>query len=346
MLSMIESTKKQVRNIMIFVKYVWKKDNYFKVNIYNSIKIRLKGFTSNQYVLYNLSKNDSREYITEQERWYSRNINRHYSVVLDDKLLFHEMFKNHITLPDNLFMVKNNRILDMDGSELNSLALQQIAMSQKSMFMKPIIGGGGKGIFKIIFKDNKFYVNDDHYSIDELYNLLVKSDEYIACSAIEQAEFSSTFYNESVNTIRIITVFDSEISSIKVTDAVHRFGTSRTGSVDNASKGGIFANIDVITGVMSEARSYYDETYQSHPDTAVKIKDVKIPGWHEIIEECKSVAIKFPYIPYMAWDVAMTKEGISVVEINASTDLQIIQIFGGKRNSELGKFLNDHNCLN
>ena len=68
------------------------------------------------------------------------------------------------------------------------------------------------------------------------------------------------------------------------------------------------------------------------------IEGQKVPKWEELKEMCISVASKFSYIPYMAWDIVITENGFKVIEINASTDLTLVQMWDGKRNSELGKF--------
>ena len=121
--------------------------------------------------------------------------------------------------------------------------------------------------------------------------------------------------------------------------AVHRFGTNRSGIVDNASSGGIFANIDIKTGILEEAYSYYSKDfYEKHPDTGIQIKGVKIPNWNMIKENLLKIATKFPYINFVAWDIVPTKEGFSVIEGNTSTGFGLLQGKHGIAKSELAEF--------
>lgn len=307
--------------------------------------MKLKGFTPDQYILYNLKKNNIDDYISEKERWYSRRINKQYTVVLDDKLIFYEVFSKYLNIPENIFFVRNKKFIDLKGNELSFKVVKDIIELNKEIFVKPIIGGGGKGVFKIGVKSNNFYLNGNKISEVELSELLLSRDNHVANPAVEQSTFSKSFYPDSVNTIRLVTTYDYNISKSIATNALHRFGTSKTGVVDNASSGGLFSEIDISTGIMSEARNYLNEKFPRHPDTNCEIEGVKIPKWDEIVSECLEVAQLFPFIPYMAWDIVLTNEGISVIEINASTDLLLIQIFRGMRNSQLGYFLESQGCL-
>lgn len=97
--------------------------------------------------------------------------------------------------------------------------------------------------------------------------------------------------------------------------------------------------IDIKQGILSEAKNYKNEVHEIHPDSKVKIKGQKVPKWEELKKMCRHVASQFPYIPYMAWDIVITQNGFKVIEINASTGLTLLQMWEGKRNTELGSFL-------
>ncbi len=47
----------------------------------------------------------------------------------------------------------------------------------------------------------------------------------------------------------------------------------------------------------------------------------------------------------MAWDIVITEDSFSVIEINASTGIDLIQLWGGEKNKELGRFYKKHNIF-
>ncbi len=334
--------KKRIKYVIVNIRnyyyHVLKAKNNFKIPSTKVIKMKLKGFTPDEYVLYNLQKNNIKNYISEKERWYTRRINERYSIILDDKLIFYEVFKKYFKIPKNIFYIKENMIIDLNGNVIKSQMLKEIIKKYKALFLKPIIGGGGIGIFKVSFNNN-YKLNDKNIKFNDLYNFILKHDGFVATLAIKQKGYANKIYPKSVNTIRIITFYDSNTATVNILEALHRFGTSKTKIVDNASSGGIFAKIDIQTGELSEARDYKNDCFVKHPDTKHLIKGVIIPNWNKIKIKCIKVAKMFPYIPYMAWDIVINSNEFEVIEINASTDLTLFQMFEGKRFTMLGKSL-------
>ena len=107
------------------------------------------------------------------------------------------------------------------------------------------------------------------------------------------------------------------------------------------------ANIDLDTGVLSEARCLHNRNvYEVHPDSGAPIKGAKIPGWAKIKEEMLELANKLPYMHFIAWDILVTEDGsICIIEANTSSGVNIIQLWGGQRNGELGDFYRFHKVI-
>ena len=47
----------------------------------------------------------------------------------------------------------------------------------------------------------------------------------------------------------------------------------------------------------------------------------------------------------IAWDVAVTSEGLFIIEANSSSGVNILQLWEGQRNKELGEFLKYHKII-
>ena len=106
---------------------------------------------------------------------------------------------------------------------------------------------------------------------------------------------------------------------------VLRVGVGDSG-VDNASSGGIYALVDCESGlVTTEAMNYKGERYEKHPDTGVGFVGFSIPMW----DKCKAlVSEAVPLtkgVPMVGWDIAITAEEPTIIEVNESPDLFILQ---------------------
>lgn len=329
-------------SIINYILLVVRQPNSFKITFFKSIRMKFLGFTPNQYILYELDKNDVKNYISEFKRWETRKINKQYTIALDDKLLFYDLFKHHLDIPRNIFRVKNKFLIDDKGRPINKNKLCKIIIDEQKVYLKPIVGGGGKGIFLVEYSLGKWKIDEDVVSFDTVYNEIIKCDGYICSPEIRQVGFSKEVFPKSVNTIRIVTGYQEEKFEVEVLAALHRFGTSKSQPVDNASRGGVFSIIDVNTGELGVVKDYGNNVFTHHPDTKLRITGELVPNWDKIKAKCISVAQNFSYIPYLAWDIVLTDDDISIIEINASTDLQMIQMFGGVKRKDLGIFIRKH----
>ena len=175
---------------------------------------------------------------------------------------------------------------------------------------------------------------------------LNKKNNYFLSSCINQAKYLNDIYAKTANTIRLITVRDKKTNSIKVLHAVQRIGVKETIPVDNGSKGGLIAKIDLETGKLSAARSLHNnKIYQTHPDSNNQIEGVIIPNFAKIKAEVSSVMEKLPYLYFIAWDLLVTDKGVYVLEANSSSGVNIIQVFGGERDKKLGSFYREHKII-
>lgn len=309
------------------------------MSLKNKVKMYLKGFTSDDYVNYNFARNDPKDYITESERWKSRNINGKYNIVLDDKRLFYETFCRHLNIPRTLLFVSDGNIFDYETHRiLNTEEVVNVLKEYKGLVFRPLSSGGGKDINIITFINDKFFLNHICQTEENIKDFLKVQYNCVVSEYLFQHKYSSDIYDKSVNTIRIITIQEENKGAI-IPLALHRFGTDDSYPVDNACSGGIFAPIYVETGVIGKAKSYRNNhTVVLHPNTNTRIEGVIVPKWDYIKESIISVANKFPYINFFAWDVVITNDGFSVIESNISTDIAFFQMYNPERNGILGNF--------
>jgi hypothetical protein len=151
----------------------------------------------------------------------------------------------------------------------------------------------------------------------------------IATPRVQQHEYASRIFPDSANTIRLLTAWDYDRGDIFIGAALHRFGSSSTGCVDNFSNGGLAAGIDLETGRLESATRKPSATssrkqYQNHPDTGAPIEGVVIPRFHEMCADLLRVARRFPR-RYVGWDIVMTPESWTYLEANHVPGLFVFQ---------------------
>ena len=86
--------------------------------------------------------------------------------------------------------------------------------------------------------------------------------------------------------------------------------------------------------------------YKVHPDSQAPIEGAVIPNWDGLKEEILELANKMPYMHFIAWDILITDSGeMCIIEANTSSGVNIIQLWGGQRNKELGDFYRHHGVI-
>lgn len=121
--------------------------------------------------------------------------------------------------------------------------------------------------------------------------------------------------SSSVNTIRLCSFRNNNDVSI----AYPFIRVGRKGSiVDNGGQGGIFASIDIQTGVIcTDGGDEIGNVYPLHPDSSVPFKGVQIPQWKELLDMCREVHASLPSeFYYVGFDFALTAKGWMLIEGN------------------------------
>lgn len=306
-------------------------------------KIARMGFNENQWYIYDFDRKEKKcrkEYLTSFDRWNMRGINGEYRIILDDKRLFELIFSKYTNVPKILYFLKNRKIYDSNQNEVGLDDLNNVLMKQK-LFFRMNAAGGGRGAHLIEYDSEKLLIDGSVSSFQDIYSF---SDGTFS-TFLTQLEYSSNIYPKSTNTIRMVTINDN--GDFEIVACAHRFGTHTSGFVDNASSGGIFCNIDIDTGELDSAYSYFvNQKYDQHPDTGEQIKGIKIPYWNKVKKDLLTIHKGVPYLKLVAWDVVVQEDGkIAIIEGNASSDVILLQTKKGLRFEKLGIFLEKQNCI-
>lgn len=274
------------------------------------------GFTPQEYVAFGFV--DKRR--KERNAYYSfMDLNRFTAVLnekqgvslLSDKYAAYLKFKKYY----------RRDVFFFNGDNENVPSAIKWAAARETLFVKSLSGFGGHGTRQICPGD---------YSSHELAALLAGTGPCVLEEPLSQDQSLSAFHPASINTVRLTTLLNAEDGSVRCWFAFLRTGRGNS-AVDNASSGGISAPIDLESGaIVGNGYDIDGNEFQVHPDTEVAFKGAVVPRWKEITETAGILARALPTCRYVAWDFAVTPDGVALVEGNAQGGLCMVQVFHGK----------------
>jgi hypothetical protein len=260
---------------------------------------------------------------------------RHHNVELMfvNKLFFNAILRgNGLPTPENVAYMSRNGALVLATLEHVSLVDFMNVFNNASLFVKPNMGGGGVGGFKLSIHDCKPFVNRIQLTKDQFIDLMPSLKSYrhgcglLAEDLIVQHSDMSRLHPHSINTVRLLTVVIGH--KISVFRAVLRIGTSAR-SVDNWASGGVIINIDTACGTtkgdgcIKTPRSRVTK----HPDTSCPTDGIAIPFWDQACRLVLKAHSLFPFVPTIGWDVGLTPTGPILIEANTDWDAHLHRAF-------------------
>lgn len=313
------------------------------------------GFLSRAAHLYDFETYDPEDYLSDVARYvHAYYLNGAWRDAIDNKLLCHLLlreFDDH--LPTVYGLLKEGRLHPIDGTALprsDGGALGRLVgrpagpdasiadgtdwflwrlRSERRLVCKRFKGGSGKQVL-ICDYDGEYAINGEPRSEAQVRSRIDGLENYLVTEYVTQARYAADLYPRSVNTIRVLTMYDEEAGEPFIPIAVHRLGTARSGVLDNFSQGGIAAGVDLDSGRLGSGVQYrppeIPDRFETHPDTGETISGVSIPGWDRIKTELLRIADRLSYIPYIGWDLVVTDEGeFSIIEANNNSSA-LVQI--------------------
>src|SRR5690554_1135282 len=275
----IKSIYKYFNNIIfvVFVKIIYRRNLRRKL-IKNIPKIssKYRKEIKKYWRIYNLTPNlgwhrfysfiygeDNLKYIPEDifhayiEPYFN---NFDLRIAYSNKAIYDTLFSN-LKRPVTLAKNMNGILYDSNNDIITLVQLFDICKMRSKLVVKPSIdSGGGRNVF-IISSENSSQV------LNELSNIINNhlSSDFVIQEYIEQHENLSNLYSDSVNTIRVISLFYN--NKVYILSSYLRLG--RSGSkVDNTNAGGLICGI-TNTGLLKEKAYSRSEKkfYSYHPDT-------------------------------------------------------------------------------
>lgn len=200
------------------------------------------------------------------------------------------------------------------------------------LFIKRTRGRGGARAELWAYRDG-FYETRDGERLDPdalLARLIALSakEPYLAQRRLINHPDIADLSPGALATVRLITLID-ENGAFEAVRAVFRMGQRADSIVDNFHAGGIAAPIDLNAGTLGRATDFGLAPsvgwLDNHPTTGARITGRSLPQWAEVITLAQRAHAAFADRIIVGWDIALTDQGLLLVEGNAAPDVDNIQ---------------------
>ncbi len=226
-----------------------------------------------------------------------------YLVVLNDKLIFDELFKEYLGR-------------DFINLQISSPEQFKKFLSDKTtVFAKENHGEGGHGITKLKVSE----IMDT----DALYKELREKGQLLVEDAIIQHEDLNQINPYVVCSFRIITLYkDGKAYMIANAMRINQDDAEVIGCTND-----LYFSIGADGKIDSNVVDDYGNVYDTHPMTGKRFADVVIHGVKEAFDMCVEAHQRIPQVRYIGWDVAFSVNGPVMVEGNEYPGYGLVQHF-------------------
>ncbi len=208
--------------------------------------------------------------------------------------------------------------------------LMEFFEKYKTVFFKPVNLTQGEGIkrLKIENPEDVAFLKGPH------------DCKFLLEEEIKQAQCLKDLNPYAVNSLRVTTVCNRDATKAEVLSASLKLSVNET-CVDNLCAGGLVFPIDIETGVIARpGLSYADDDYHIiHPVSHKIVVGTQIPNFQDIRETLVENAKKFPDFRYLGWDIAVTDNGFTIIEVNTSPDPRLSQSSGNGLYNKIKKYM-------
>lgn len=255
--------------------------------------------------------------------------------LLRNKVLFGMVANNlGISTPNNIGVYSKGQIFMFNKKRYIKLS-DFVLLGNYDVFVKDIYGEGGNGIMHLLINSGKISIckNGIHdLSLEELETKMSCSSFLFQNTIVNQHLTIASIYSKSLNTIRFHSIKD-EKGEIRFLQPILRIGCCGM-DVDNFTQGGICVGFDLKTGKLYDEGYYghykYGTKTNKHPDTNIVFSKISIPFIDKIVEQVV-LFHSFLNVHSIGWDIAITKDGPMFIEGNENWEVELAQMYCGKR---------------
>lgn len=292
------------------------------------------GFLQETVDVCGITKENYKDFLSDRKYRMSHPINGPYSSIIDNKLWLPFLLKDYKEYCPRYYFIKKGISFYKFGTNQNvSINLVLNFVKEKGVVAcKHTHSSLGFGFFVLEYSEGVFLKNKKKILEQDLFVFLSSLDEYIITEYVEQHEYASKVAKESLNTVRLLTVWNNQSKQFEVLRAFHRFGADGS-VVDNIGSGsGVLAFVNVETGVLTGEGVINCENREKkfveniiHPNSKIVLKGLKIPYYMSVCDKVLEIANSHSYLKYVGWDIAITDDSFKIIETNSLSSLNVVQ---------------------
>lgn len=292
------------------------------------------GFLQSTVDVCGISKSNYKDFVSDRSYRMKHPINGAYSSIIDNKLWLPLLLHDFLDFCPKYYFYKDEfGFLKFGTNQRTSVTSVVSLIKEKGkVACKHTHSSLGMGFFILEYSSKCFKKNNEIISEEEVVYILNSLNQYIITEFVVQHEYSDSIAKESLNTLRLLTVWDSKEKCFRISRAFHRFGANGN-VVDNIGSGsGVLVFVDVERGVLTgegaiNFKSKGDKYMGNiiHPDSKKKLSGLEIPRYKEICEKILEISNKNSYLRYIGWDIAITENSFKIIETNSLSSLDVIQ---------------------
>ncbi len=307
-----------------------------------------RGFLSYRSYQYGLTEENYKNFLSDYDYHWLNRINNDYQKWVNDKTTFRyilEPFKAYIpkyylSVFKRDGKVAFSRMWDCpEGISEDFDGLFALLRREKMLAFKPSAGTHGDGFYCLAYETDEngngtYLMNGKAVTEQEMMDTIIQRKSfYVVTEYLEMHHQLKEIYAKSVNTIRIMVV-NAHGYDPRIMQTYMRIGSSRTGFTDNVGYGGICVMVDKETGELYQPETIKDHVFYpcpNHPDTGTPIAGF-LPHWDMVRQGVLDICRYLCELEYLGFDVAITEEGFTILEINIHQDLHKVATFTDEMN--------------
>ena len=299
--------KSRFRMAMDQLGHIWKYGNIERY--YFSYGLDIKGFRDkNDYL-------DDNWFLWKCAMLNTVLVDHDYTCILRDKELFATMLTE--------WGFKTPRTVACVRTPEEAMRVTEMLFNRGgAYFCKPLDGQCGGGVFRLDTTSET-----DPVSVSQK----LSQSTYLVQTCVVQHPEVAKIYDKSINTLRLVTVYNKRRDTVEPLSAVLRIG-AKGNVVDNWAKGGLAAGVDIGNGTLKEFAFYKQGNgtkTRIHPDSGFTFKAFPLPFFKEAVREATELHRKLRDICVIGWDIAFTPFGPVFIEGNDNMEISLNQEANG-----------------
>lgn len=310
-----------------------------------------KGFSAKNAMMYGLNEDNYTKFLSDYDYYRIWPLNSWTRIWVNDKMTLKYMLANtelgdimpkyyYYTSPNGLRALVDNPYREefADADQFIKLLTEV-----KEFACKPCNGTASVGFFKMEYKNDRFYVDNEEISKQDISDFLDKHSNFVFTEFLKPAGILGKI-NPQIHTLRIVTInkygYDPKIIGgyLRIPNNPS-FSANYITLEENHEEYNIFTDFDFETGEFYNAKKIYIDKVidiDEHPITKVSLNG-KIENYSELREKVLRIANLFNNIEYMGFDIGVTETGFKFMEINTHPGIGYMQLFKPLFSSEMVK---------